>query len=374
MLPTRYFHSLCVRVAVALLTTFAILGFASQSFAQTPSLDAFYTRLDPKESFKYTWKGQSQVYNVGAFQWEVPQSVFSTGGLDRSFSGFCAEVLVPMQSGKSYRFKHMKLDSLPVPFAADPAPQPEDAAHVGARRATLIRELFGRHYAKHLTPEDTFAFQVALWELTQETEPGKDPVKFDVFAGDFQADYTKDTAPAFVTKAQEWLDGLKGDDQPFYTNPALDGRELILLQGIPNAEGEVAQSQFALRYVDGGATGAGFGLNNGAGGGSGAGCCGGAGGGGSGGGTGSGGGSTGGGGIFTGGSPGTGDGGGGNGGGNGDGGGNGGGNGNGGRPPVNPPPVNTPVPAPAGLVLGLVAVGALATRRIYGRLTKRARG
>lgn len=361
------------RGTVALLGLFAFLATNSLGIAQTPALEVFYNRLEPKESFKYKWKGEEKLCNVGAFRWEVPESDFATGGLDRNFTGYCAEILVPMYAGKLYRFQVQSLDD-PQAYGLPATPEGATAA---TRRATLIRELFGRYYAKNPPAEDTFAFQVALWELTQETEPADGAAKFDVFAGDFQADYPKDEAPAFVTKAQQYLDSLTGDDTPYYTNEAIDRRELIRLQGIANAEGVVAQSQLALRYKNGGATapGAGSTLGGNVAGGAGGGGTGGNPGGGGGGGSGLGGGTGGGGGLITGGG----------GGGSGGGGPGGGGPGGGGPGGVTPPPTGgghnkpptgggktTPVPAPAGIVLGILAMGAIASARIYTKLVRKA--
>jgi hypothetical protein len=113
---------------------------------------------------------------------------------------------------------------------------------------------------------------VALWEVVQETEPAEGSPKFDLFGGDFQANYPPADAPVYVTLAQSYLNSLTGNDAVFYENPDLRGRELARLQGLANANGvagltgllgaasagtTAAQSQFALRYVGGGAPGAG---------------------------------------------------------------------------------------------------------------------
>jgi hypothetical protein len=337
------------------------LGVSSRATAQTPSLDAFYNRLDPKTTFKYKLNGEEKVCNVGAFQWEIPQTDYGTGGLDRNFTGYCAEIDVPILASRMYRFRQQNLLD-PAAFHLESTPEGIRAAE---RRVTLIRELFGRYYSESKTaePTDTFAFQVALWELTEEAEPAERAATFNVFAGTFQANYPPDQAPAFVTKAQSYLDSLTGNDAVYYTNQSINGRELIRLLGIPNANGVVAQSQYALRYINGGAPGVGAlgGLGN-SGGGFGFG------GGGGGGGFGGFGNGVGGGGpaLFS-----------------GSGGGGGGGSSSTpGGPSSTPPtpgggrvpgggPQGTPVPAPAGLVLGLVAVGAIASRRVYHRLAQR---
>jgi hypothetical protein len=347
--------SISLRCLATLLALVMVFGTCSRSMAQTPSLDVYYDKLDPKTSFKYKWKGEEKACNVGAFHWEVPKSEFGTGGLDRNFTGYCAEIDVPILENKLYRFRQLSLLE-PRSYGLEATPEGIRAAE---HRATLIRELFGRYYFENKLahPTETFAFQVALWELTHETEPIDRAVSFDLFSGDFQANYPKDQAPDFVLLAQAYLDSLTGNDAIYYQNQDINGRELIRLQGIPNAEGVVAQSQYALRYINGGASGVGpfAGLlgNSGLGGGIG-GIGGGLGGGGLGAGDTSGGGAPL---LSTGGFPST----------------------TGGPPSSSPPPgtgtrvpaggpQGTPVPAPAGLLLGLIAIGALASRRIYTRL------
>jgi hypothetical protein len=344
------------RTVVAVLTTAMVLGISSRSLAQAPALEVYYDRFDPKEPFKYKSKGEEKNCNVGAFHWMIPPSEFGTGGLDRNFTGYCAEINVPIVSGKLYRFRLLSLLE-PSNYGLEATPEGIRAAE---RRVTLIRELFGRYYTENKTanPDNTFAMQLALWELTEESEPRDRAVSFDVFAGTFQVNYPKDQAPAYVLLAQTYLDSLTGDDAIYYENPEIKGRELVRLQGIENAEGIVAQSQYALRYINGGAPGvspfAGALGNTSAGG------LGGIGGGGIG--TGLGAGDTTGGGspLLT--------------------------TGTGTTTTPNtsttPPPTSTitrppgggpqtSVPAPAGLLLGLVAVGAMATRRVYMRLVQK---
>ena len=225
--------------------------------AQTPELEVFYSKLEPKEQFKYKWKGKEGVVNAGVFRWEVPQKEFGTNGLDRNFTGYCAEVLVPITADKLYRFQ---VNSLYAPEDYGLAGK-EGAALAAQRRATYIKELFGRYFhdpvLKAVNAEEAIALQVALWEVIQESEPEQGAPKLDLFSGDFQANYPKAEAPAFVLKAQQYLDSLTGSDAAFYENPDLRGRELIRLNGIPNAAGVVAQSQYALRYAGGGGAGAG---------------------------------------------------------------------------------------------------------------------
>ncbi|HEV3384952.1 MAG TPA: hypothetical protein VG097_09050 [Gemmata sp.] len=344
------------RTIVALLAAVMVLGISSRAIAQTPALEVYYDRFDPKTPFSYKWKGEEKNCNIGAFHWVIPPSEFGTGGLDRNFTGYCAEVNVPIVSGKLYRFRQLSLLE-PRNYGLEATPE---GIRVAERRATLIRELFGRYYTENKTanPDNTYAMQLALWELTEEAEPMDREVSLNAFAGTFQVTYPKDQAPAYVTLAQTYLDSLTGDDSIYYENPEIKGRELVRLQGIENEEGIVAQSQYALRYINGGAPGVSpFARNLG---------------------------NTGGGGFGA------------LGGGIGSGLGTGESNGEGGpllstgtpltttsnTPTTGGPPTSTitrppaggpitSVPAPAGLLLGLVAVGAMATRKIYFRLAQR---
>lgn len=256
MKKTNFLRLIVRHGFIALMSLTLVLGICARSSAQAPSLDAYYDRLDPKSVFNSKWKGEEKVCNVGAFRWQVPMSSYATGGLDRNFTGYCAEIDVSIVVGKLYRFKIDRLD--------DPAfyglKADAEGIRAAQRRATLIRELFGRYYSESKTahPDDTFAFQVALWELTHETEAANGMMTlFDLFSGDFQTNYPREQAPAFVLKAQDYLNSLVGNDSVYYQNPSINGRELVRLDGIPNAEGIVAQSQYALRYIDGGVPGIG---------------------------------------------------------------------------------------------------------------------
>jgi hypothetical protein len=341
-----------------------LLALAS---GQEPNLEAHYKKIEPKEQFKYKWKGQEAVTTAGVLYWEVPDSQFGTNGLDRNYTGYCAQVLVEMQAGKSYAFRTGSIYA-PDNFNVSDSANPEKAA---VRRVKYIQELYGRYFrdpmARPVNADEALAFQIALWKIIQEKEPaGEGDLKLDLTAGDFHANYGGecDEPPAFVKTAQSFLDSLSGDDSKYFENPDLRGRELIRLKGIPNANGEVAQSQIALRFAGGGGVGnknlanaltVGNGLGGGPGGP----------------GSGSPGVGTGNGGFLTTGTP----------------------SGSGftttpntppstppdgpppntppDRPPINQPPdtpPTTPVPAPAGLLLGAIALGTLGTWRLGVRL------
>jgi hypothetical protein len=232
------------------------LTLHSAASGQTPALEVFYTKLEPKEQFKFKNKDKEATASAGVFRWEVPETEFGTNGLDRNFTGYCSEILVPMTANKSYRFQIGSI-AAPENYSVSNSAEPEKAAQ---RRVKYIQELFGRYYrdaqTRAVNPDEAVGFQLALWELIQEGEPAEGEPTFDLSKGSFQANYPPDEVPASVTKAQEYLGSLSGNDALFYENPDLRGRELIRLKGIPNADGTIAQSQFALRYAGGGGVGA----------------------------------------------------------------------------------------------------------------------
>ena len=220
------------------------------AMAQTPDILATYRGLDPQGRFAFKMNGEAHTKSVGALHWDVPAERLTAGGLDRSFTAFCAEPLVGVTAGTTYRFDVQSVDDP----AAYGLPNTEAGKAEAKLRGTMIRELFGRHYvnsANAQSADAAKAFQVALWEITYETvlPPGFDAgkAKFDLATGTFQSDYPAGTpAPQFVTVAQDYLKSLTGDDTVYY-GPGLAGRELVRMNGLPNAAGVIAQDQYALR-------------------------------------------------------------------------------------------------------------------------------
>ena len=240
---------LIAAVAVALV---APIGRAQERDVRETRLDIFYPKLDPKVQFDYLWKGQPGTNSAGVIRWEVPASEFGTNGFDRAFPAYCAEVLVPIRTDTMYRFEVNSVNAVKnYELAASKSPEKSSE-----RRTKLIHELYGRYYQEPVSDANAaIAMQVALWEIIHETEPAEGSAKLDLFGGDFRANYPADAVPAYVTGAQKMLDSLTGNDNLFYENPAIRGKELVRLRGIENDEKVVAQAQLALRAVGGGAAG-----------------------------------------------------------------------------------------------------------------------
>ena len=371
------------------------LLLATSSFAQErrAEVTATYNGLNnppvvhqlngARNAFSYDFKTREQWLNkvgrgvvggmnnspaVGILDWVVPAEEFGTAGMDREFRTYCAEAPVPVTAGSTYKFE-IKSPAVPEAYKLDDT---EDGKTEAYRRSLYVRELFGRYYVASLADVRVAkAFQVALWEIIHEGSWAVDKAApLDLDKGDFSAAKVQED-PDTVKLAQDYLKSLTGNDNVFYENPDLAGRELVWMKGLnsPLANNEVAQSQFALQYVKGGAARTANLGGNAAGG------IGGGGIGAIGGGTGGllGGGSGGGGGGLI-------------------GGGSGGGSASSppssstvntnsppivttpvppiGGPPTGPPITTTPVPGPYSVVLGLIAVGALVGRRAIGRVAK----
>jgi hypothetical protein len=185
---------------------------------------------------------------VGTLSWVVPETEFATGNLDRSFKTFSAEIPIGAKIGKSYLYEILPFNK-PHPewFGLNDDDEGKEKAKV---RAKYVRELFGRYYAKTLRDRVAArAFQVALWELFHETKPAPYDLKNGVFVGpELGPDPMK--TPEYVQKAQDYLKSLTGDDEIFDDNRKdWNYRVLVYLNGLasPVAGGEVGPAQLTFQ-------------------------------------------------------------------------------------------------------------------------------
>ncbi len=223
----------------------------------------------PKNSFSYEYANRESWLNfggrkvvgdkssspaVGILAWTVPPEQFGTGGMDREFRGYCSEAPVPVTAGRTYRFE-IKSPTVPEAYQL---PDTEDGKAEAYRRSLYLRELFGKHYIPSLTDyQASKAFQIAMWEIFHETGWAADKAPpLDLDKGSFKAS-AQQADPETVNLARTYLKSLTGNDNVFYENPDLAGRELVWMKGLespqPDGPPVVAQSQSALQYVKGGA-------------------------------------------------------------------------------------------------------------------------
>ena len=249
-------------------TAAAVVGVldGSPALAQAPVADAsiwaHYNGLDPKGTFAFKMDDQRYTKSVGALRWDVPRERLTAAGFDRTFTAFCAEPLVGVTACTTYRFDVQDINS-PVAYGLPDTPEGVEEAKL---RGRYIRELFGRHYTSALdplAPDNTRAFQAALWEVTYEKQlplgPAAADKAFSLGTGTFQSDYPDAAqAPAFVRTAETYLSSLTGTNEAaFFNNDRFRGFELVRMNGLPNATGVVAQDQYAIRTEQVAAAGAG---------------------------------------------------------------------------------------------------------------------
>src|SRR5438309_470530 len=83
----------------------AVVVFAATATAQNPDMTATFQGSSPKVSFAFKWKDEKHTRNVGILNWDIPLTDISTSGFDRNFRTFCAEALVGVVAGQTYRFE-----------------------------------------------------------------------------------------------------------------------------------------------------------------------------------------------------------------------------------------------------------------------------
>src|SRR5262245_37820323 len=73
--------------------------------SQNPQISLYYQGLNPRGDFAFKWKDQgNHTRPVGTLNWSVPGEFAGTRGMGRDFRAFCAESLVGVTAGNTYRF------------------------------------------------------------------------------------------------------------------------------------------------------------------------------------------------------------------------------------------------------------------------------
>jgi hypothetical protein len=188
---------------------------------------------------------------VGWMNWEFPDSITSTMGFDPNLKAFCIEPLIPVTPGMEYGFN---IDTFGKPRDFAGVAENKDGDAIAKKRTAFVRELYGRYYDDLVKDPAAVApaFQTALWELVAESDMQDGPMPFSLYTGGFQVAYQNEKdAPLYVKSAQGYLQSLTGDDSSFTSNPELAGMELVRLSGTKGANGVVSQAQLVLRQRGG---------------------------------------------------------------------------------------------------------------------------
>jgi len=171
----------------------AILGttMALSSLAGADVITARFDEVAPGRgvSFSIDSGGSFSGTQAGSFRWTRLGGDYAGSGASGSFTTYCIELSQHISYGSTYDYTTRAADLSPVPGSG-----------MGADRAALLSELFGRFYVPQFTSNDeAAAFQVAIWEITHDDG-------LSLNAGLFQIE---DEGSLSLT-AQSWLDALDG--------------------------------------------------------------------------------------------------------------------------------------------------------------------
>lgn len=167
------------------------LGFSCPG-AGAATVTATFSGVNPGHSFTYSLNGTSHGTSAGVYFFTN-----ASGFLSGNLRTFCIDISQSIAVGNVVPFNVDQLQNAPKPGGG-----------MGQARADLIAELYGRHYADTGTADGAAAFQVAVWEITSETQtdPNTGKVVLNLSGGIFRAV----TSAAWVTNAQTWLNQLDG--------------------------------------------------------------------------------------------------------------------------------------------------------------------
>jgi hypothetical protein len=161
-------------------------------------------------------------YNSGRMNWTQQGPVNPI--LEPTFTAFCIELTQNVANGDTISYQTAPLET---------APQPNNSVvPMGALKANLIRELFGRYFPDVFGDSSTMimpiggsfsasernaAFQIAIWEIIYETDTSPNsPFGLDLDITEDNARFNEDDdgfssiSGDTETLAQAFLDGLDG--------------------------------------------------------------------------------------------------------------------------------------------------------------------
>jgi hypothetical protein len=155
--------------------------------ARASYVTATFSTVNPGEVVTITSGGKSETGWAGIYNF-TNASGYTTGNIQ----GFCIDIAQAIYSGTTVTFNVDSLANAPVPGPA-----------MGAKKADLVRELWGRDYALIGTDNvKAAAFQIDIWEIINETSS-----TLDIRHGNF---FVSGVNSATLDQAQTWLNQLTG--------------------------------------------------------------------------------------------------------------------------------------------------------------------
>ncbi len=147
-----------------------------------------YNGVSPSASVSISQNSGGSYSNITAGKVNLTGAANAPANLQGQFASFCIQLNQGISNGSTYNdFSTIALASAPVPGTA-----------MGSSKALLISELWGRFYSGLSTSTKYAAFQVAIWEIVNDTG-------LSLTGGTFRA-----ASSTVRTQAQTYLSALNG--------------------------------------------------------------------------------------------------------------------------------------------------------------------
>lgn len=162
--------------------------------AVADTIDTTFVNVSPRRDVYITDNGGSSVFHVFAGEMLFHRnSGVDLGGIGGLIQAFCVEIRQDVDFGGHYVY-----DLAPVAQVPNTSP-------MGATKADELSELWGRYFSIVVDNDSAAAFQLAVWEIVNDTQ-------LDLHAGNFQTVLGpgQTTDGAYVALAQGWLNSLDG--------------------------------------------------------------------------------------------------------------------------------------------------------------------
>jgi hypothetical protein len=179
-----------------------LMAFASSARAGT--ITAKFDGVSPSQGISYKLNGgNTQSTTAGVFDWTYVSGVRLNNG--PTFKTFCIDLSHFISTGTTYTYN---LDDPNNPNADAQVFQ----GGLGAAKATLLSELFGKYYTSVVDNKTGAAFQIAVWDIV-----------YDGGVPNANSPFKVTSTGAAETTALQWLNNLDPNQ----------GANLIVLDSVP---------------------------------------------------------------------------------------------------------------------------------------------
>jgi PEP-CTERM motif len=177
-------------------TTALLAGLvAAAGIAQANTVEATFNDVNPGGTMVVSEDGGVTTSDAagGVFNWTRTGGDFAGPGLSGDFMTVCIETAENVAFGNNYTYQVVNLEE--APSTQNPG--------MGAAKADLLRELFGRYFSDSMTVDEAVMFQAATWEIVNDDG-------LDIDGDGFQVGVGAGVTIAMQGQVQVMLDSLDG--------------------------------------------------------------------------------------------------------------------------------------------------------------------